>query len=117
MERKINKKYSINLLNSIVPISQFNKGQAGKIFNDVTENGAKIVIKNNEPECVLISPAEYTDLIEQLEDMELMKITLDRMKDFNNETHTLEETMNEFEITEKDLEGYEDIELEWLNGK
>ncbi len=61
---------------------------------------------------MLISPAEYTDLIEQLEDMELMKITLDRMKDFNNETHTLEETMNEFEITEKDLEGYEDIELE-----
>ena len=53
MERKINKKYSINLLNSIVPISQFNKGQAGKIFNDVKENGAKIVIKNNEPALLL----------------------------------------------------------------
>ena len=66
----------------------------------------------NDEELKEVEATEYTDLIEQLEDMELMKITLDRMKDFNNETHTLEETMNEFEITEKDLEGYEDIELE-----
>ena len=35
-----------NLLKSTVSISLFNKGLAGKIFDDVKKNGTKIVIKN-----------------------------------------------------------------------
>ncbi len=32
-----------------VPISNFNKGMAGKIFSDVRATGPKVVIKNNIP--------------------------------------------------------------------
>ena len=38
---------AINVLDSIISISQFNKGQANKIFSDVKKVGTKIVVKNN----------------------------------------------------------------------
>ena len=34
------------ILESTVPISQFNRGLAGKIFDEVKKYGAKIVMKN-----------------------------------------------------------------------
>jgi predicted mannosyl-3-phosphoglycerate phosphatase (HAD superfamily) len=37
------------VLNSLVPISRFNKGEANKIFEEVRETGFKIVLKNNSP--------------------------------------------------------------------
>ncbi|MCQ2361733.1 MAG: type II toxin-antitoxin system Phd/YefM family antitoxin [Acidaminococcaceae bacterium] len=52
-------------LTRTVPISYFNKGMAGKIFKDVRETGSKVVMKNNVPECVLLSPEEYLKLIEE----------------------------------------------------
>lgn len=48
-----------NVLNAIVPISRFNKGEAGKIFDEVKSGGFKIVVKNNVPTCVLITPEKY----------------------------------------------------------
>ena len=43
---------SINILDSIVPISRFNKGEANRIFTEVKNDGIRIVVKNNTPECV-----------------------------------------------------------------
>jgi antitoxin StbD len=56
-----------NMLNSIVPISRFNRGEAGKIFEEVNSNGFKIVVKNNKPTCVLITPKKYEEMIETIE--------------------------------------------------
>ena len=47
---------ALNVLDSIIPISLFNKGQANKIFADVKKFGTRIVVKNNVPECILMSP-------------------------------------------------------------
>lgn len=63
-----------------VPISMFNKGLAGKIFDDVRHTGAKVVIKNNTPACVLMSPDEYLALMKKIEDMELEIHSFDRME-------------------------------------
>lgn len=49
----------VNIASAIrntVPISLFNRGLAGKIFNEVKQSGAKVVMKNNAAECVLLSP-------------------------------------------------------------
>ena len=43
---------AINILDSIIPISRFNKGEANKIFSEVKTNGLRIFVKNNVPECV-----------------------------------------------------------------
>ena len=52
----------VNIASAIrntVPISMFNRGLAGKIFDEVKQSGAKVVMKNNAAECVLLSPEEY----------------------------------------------------------
>lgn len=57
-----------DIINSIVPISRFNRGEANKIFDEVKENGVKFVVKNNVPECVLVRPERYEEMLEALED-------------------------------------------------
>ncbi len=52
-----------NLLKNVVPISRFNKGEAGKIIEEVKTEGMKIIIKNNIPECVLISSQDWDSLM------------------------------------------------------
>ena len=54
-----------NLLKSTVSISLFNKGLAGKIFDDVKKNGTKIVIKNNVPECMKGLKKELLKIMEK----------------------------------------------------
>ena len=58
-------------LRSTVPISLFNRGLAGKVFEEVRQQGAKVVMKNNAPECVLLSPEEYLRLIDEVNDAKL----------------------------------------------
>ena len=59
------KKVSVSgVLNSFVPISKFNKGEAHKIFDEVKQNGYGIVVKNNSPTCVLITPEIYEEMME-----------------------------------------------------
>lgn len=51
-----------DLLQSLVPISQFNKGQAAKIFDRLHSERELIVLKNNQPSAIILSPEEYTRL-------------------------------------------------------
>lgn len=61
-----------NMLNSIIPISRFNKGEANKIFDEVSQSGYKIVVKNNSPTCVLLTPKKYEELMEIVENYYLL---------------------------------------------
>lgn len=70
------KKVSVSgVLNSFVPISRFNKGEAHKIFDEVKENGYGIVVKNNHPTCVLIAPEIYEEMMEIIEKYHSMSET------------------------------------------
>ncbi len=42
----------------IVPISRFNKGEANKIFDEVSKDGFRYVVKNNRVKCILLSPEQ-----------------------------------------------------------
>lgn len=99
-----------NVLNSIVPISRFNKGEAGKIFDEVNESGAKIVVKNNKPTCVLVTPEKYEEMMETIENYYLLEEAEKRMKDAQESGFTShDEIMKEFNINKDELE---DIEVE-----
>jgi len=101
---------SINILNSIVPISRFNKGEANRIFTEVKNDGIRIVVKNNTPECVLISPKDYQALVEGYEDALLMSEANNRLS--NNVGYiSHNDILNDLNINEQDLENI-DIELE-----
>lgn len=55
---------TLKLLDAIIPITRFNKGEAGKIIDEVKQDGPRIIVKNNAPECVLISIDDYNALTE-----------------------------------------------------
>ena len=100
-------------INHTIPISQFHKGMAAQIFSDIQKSGAKVVIKNNEPECILISPADYMDFMEELADTRLELLALRRIANGALEhTSTQKEVMESFGITEDDLAAMEEVEIE-----
>ena len=73
-----------DLLQSLVPISQFNKGQAAKIFDRLHSERELIVLKNNQPSAIILSPEEYTRLTEIEEDYFLLLEANKRMEDNGN---------------------------------
>ena len=99
------------LVRSMVPVSRFNKGEAAKIFDEVSKTGIKIAVKNNKPACVLLSPERYENLIEELEDLELM-IEAEKRISKDGSTISLQDVMARNGMTEADLEGWEDVEIE-----
>lgn len=102
----------LNIMNSMVPISRFNKGEASKIFDEVESSGTKIVVKNNQPACVLLSPAQYESLMEMLPDSLLYTEAEKRMA-ANNDSENLshEAVMKELGITQEELDDI-DVEIE-----
>lgn len=61
-----------SLLQSLVSISQFNKAQAAKIFDRFHSERELIVLKNNQPSAIILSPEEYTRLTETEKDCFLL---------------------------------------------
>jgi antitoxin StbD len=68
------------LMKSIVPISRFNRGEASKIFEEVSETGVKVVLKNNAPVGVIVNPEWYEEMVAILEDYALYFEAENRMK-------------------------------------
>ena len=100
-------------IQNTVPISLFNKGLAGKIFEEVKQAGAKVVMKNNVAECVLLSPQEYVKLVDEVNDARLLSLAVERMEHFNADNLISEkEIMSEFGINDSDLVGFEEVEIE-----
>lgn len=104
----------ISAVKDTVPISLFNKGKAGQVFSDVKKTGAKVVIKNNEPECVLMSPEEYSSLVEKLSDMEFSLIAAERLAKHPNPKDWLseEDFLKAAGVTQQDIDSTEDVEIE-----
>lgn len=53
--------------NKLIPITRFNRGEASRIFEEVRENGVRVVVKNNQAVCVLISPEQYSEILSMIE--------------------------------------------------
>jgi len=86
----------ISAINNTIPITMFNRGAAGKIFEEVKKTGAKVVMKNNTAECVLISPEDYVQLIDELNDAKLLTLASERLAHFN-----IDECISEEEVDKK----------------
>ena len=99
----------MSALMETVAISKFNRGQAGKIFGEVKKtNKSKVVIKNNEPEVIIMSPEKYDSIMKDLEEYReylFYKKVAERIKNFdkNEKTYSREEIMEEFGISEEDI--------------
>ncbi|MFR7760049.1 MAG: type II toxin-antitoxin system Phd/YefM family antitoxin [Peptoniphilus grossensis] len=99
--------------NRTVSISDFNRGLAGRIFDDVKSNGSKVVLKNNTPECVLISPDEYSELIEELEDAKDLMLAKSRLESISEDNIVSKEEFEKlFSISLDEVEPLSDDEIE-----
>ena len=96
-----------------ISISLFNRGLAGKIFDDVKQSGAKVVMKNNAAECVLMSPDEYIKLMDEVNDARLLTVANARMQNFNKDSLISgKELYEELGITKEDLDSIGEVEIE-----
>ncbi|MBR5319178.1 MAG: type II toxin-antitoxin system Phd/YefM family antitoxin [Peptococcaceae bacterium] len=100
-------------IENTISISLFNRGLAGKIFEDVRRCGAKVVMKNNTAECVLMSPEEYLRLMDEVNDARLLAMATERMAHFDAGTLiSQEEVDQEFGFTAADYEKSGEVEFE-----
>ncbi len=100
----------LNVMKSIVPITRFNKGEASRIFEEVQAGGPKIVMKNNRPACVLMSPEKYESLMEMLSDY-ILQEEAERRLVSSDETLSQNEVMKSLGITQAELDDV-DVEIE-----
>ena len=103
----------VSAITNTVPITQFNRGLAGKIFEDVKRSGAKVVMKNNAAECVLLSPDEYVRLMDEVNDARLLAVATERMAHYDPSTLISEEEMNRrLGVTAADLADFDEVDIE-----
>lgn len=101
------------ILQSLVPISQFNKGQASRIFDRLHTEKELIVLKNNQPSAIILSPEEYTRLTEIEEDYMLLLEANRRLEHQGDKAGIpIEQVMEELGISEEELDTAEDVEIE-----
>lgn len=106
----------VNITSAItdtISISLFNKGLAGKIFEEVKRAGAKVVMKNNVAECVLISPEEYIRMVDEINDAKLLAIAAERMVNYDSKTLIPAENLyKETGISQDLLNDCDEVEIE-----
>ena len=104
--------YTADILNSLVPITQFNHGQASKIFDRLHSENRLIVLKNKQPVAIILSPSEFQRLSEIEEDYTLLLEAARRLKEDSSSTSSREELMSELDISEADLAAAGDVVME-----
>ncbi len=104
--------YAASILNSLVPITQFNRGQASRIFDRLHTESQLVVLKNNQPAAVILSPEEYARLSEIEEDYFLLIEATKRLADNNAPTTPIDDVMKELGITADELAAAEDVVIE-----
>ncbi|MCL1806868.1 MAG: type II toxin-antitoxin system Phd/YefM family antitoxin [Oscillospiraceae bacterium] len=100
-------------MDALVPLSRFNKGEAGKIFDEVRKSGFKIVVKNNVPAGVVLAPEYYKAMVEHIDEMHLYSLVAERLANDTGITYTNEQVMAELGITQDEIDAMDDVELEY----
>lgn len=109
----MNKTMSPSIFDDIISITEFNKGRAGKIFESVKSGRPKIVFKNNVPECILISPEQYKNMLDELEDLQLIALSDERMKNYDPERLLCSEEINKkYGYNDPEIADADEIEFE-----
>ena len=102
-----------DVLNSLVSITQFNKGQAAKIFDRVKTERHLVVLKNNLPSAVILSPDEYARISEIEENYNLLLMAEERLSNGSVKNAVSEaEAMNMLGLSNDDIANAEDVTIE-----
>lgn len=104
---------AFDILDNIVPISDFSRGKASAAFDKVEHNKPVIVMKRDMPSFVIMTSDDYRKAREVEENYALLCFALERMHDFDpSQTISREESMAKFGTTQADLDVMDEIEFE-----
>ena len=104
---------SAETLRSLVSISQFSKGQATRVFDRLKNEPQLVVLKNNVPAAILLSPEEFSRLAEIEENYRLLMLAQERLSDEQLANARDEASvMRSLGISEADIDAAEDVEIE-----
>lgn len=102
-----------NLLHCLIPITQFNRGQASRIFDRLRTEKQLVVLKNNQPSAIILSPEEYERLSEIEENYLLLMEASERIKrSEGRDSIPFEAVLTRLGITEQELNEMEDENIE-----
>jgi antitoxin StbD len=102
-----------NFCNGLVLITQFNKGQAAKIFYHLKTERRIVVLKNNAPFAIILSPDEYLRLLEIEEENILSNLAEQRLADYNpGDEISFDETLIQLGLTHEDIDHAKELEIE-----
>jgi prevent-host-death family protein len=96
---------AIEVLDRVVPISDFNKGKAGKAFARAEKGEPIFVVKRNVPTAVILSFDEYRKMQEELEDAQDYRMAVERINSNDSRmTYTTQQVMEQVGVTQNDLD-------------
>lgn len=104
--------YAADVLNKLIPITQFNRGQASRIFDRLHTESQLVVLKNNQPAAIILSPAEYSRLSEIEEDYILLLEATERLANSTSPTTSMKDVQKELGISDDELASAEDVVIE-----
>ena len=103
--------FSVLRTKKTVHISCFDRGGAGRVFDALDHDGPKIVMENDHPVCVLLSPKQYEVMIEMLSDTLLLEEAESRMAmNDDKRNNSQEEMMRTLGISQEELDAI-DVEI------
>ena len=101
----------VSAIDGMFSVTDFNKGKANQIFDSIKTNRIGIVVKNNKPECILLSPEEYKRIMRIIEDYEDYSLALQRLSN-NDMSQALSSNEVFFDVADDDLKQIGDVEFE-----
>ena len=101
----------VSAIDGMFSVTDFNKGKANQIFDSIKTNRIGIVVKNNKPECILLSPEEYKRIMRIIEDHEDYSLALQRLSN-NDMSQALSSREVFFDVADDDLKQIGDVEFE-----
>lgn len=121
----MNNKDLVEVVEHLIPISAFSKGQTAKVIEEVAETNAQyIILKNNQPKAMLISLEQFKNiadkaekfeaLMEKVEEQRLLKLAEKAMENFDeNKMISHEEMLRELGLTEEEINAeIDNVEIE-----
>lgn len=99
------------LMTSTISISDLTRAGAKQIFDNLSKDDSKIVLKNNKPVAALVSTERYQELLDKEEDLQFIQIAISRKAQYSDLT-SREDFFRENEIDEELLNDLPEIEME-----
>lgn len=96
----------------LVSQTEFSKGKASEIFRRVGRQKRIVVMKNNKPSAVILSPEEYARLSEYEEDAKLLVLAEKRLAEGDGKTISFESILEKDGLTKADIDAMPDVEIE-----